>query len=58
MIGTLTSNLIMSMCARDAMQDAEFGTGGANPYNIFMVNEAEAAAMYAIESAFHEIEVR
>lgn len=57
-VGTPTSNLIMSMCVRKAMQNADFGTGGAVPYNIFMVNEAEAAALYVVESGFHNIQVR
>jgi len=44
------ANNVMSACLQSAMRRAKFGTDGISLPLIFMVNEAEAAAMYALTS--------
>lgn len=47
----------MGTCLQDAMTIADFGLTSSGCCNLFMVNEAEAAAMYALASDFHNLEV-
>jgi hypothetical protein len=45
------ANAIMSSCLQSAMKTTRFGTDGVSNPLLFMVNEAEAAATYALVSA-------
>lgn len=49
------ANVIMTKCLKKAMTRAKFGT--SNDSSLFMVNEAEAAAVYMLSSGLHEVEV-
>lgn len=43
----------MSACLQEAMNKVDLGVDhGRGVHNLFMVNEAEAAAMYTLTSAF------
>jgi hypothetical protein len=44
------ANAVMSSCLETAMKNIKFGTGGVTPPLLFMVNEAEAAALNAQHS--------
>jgi hypothetical protein len=44
----------MSACIQEALRQVEFGTDGTT-FNMFMVNEAEAAAMHVLTSDFHDL---
>ena len=56
---TAGNNAIMTQCVIDAMTRAELGvTQGSPTPNLFMVNEAEAAAIYALDSGLHYLNVR
>jgi hypothetical protein len=47
----------MNACAEKAMQKAKLGTDGTTVPLMFLVNEAEAAAMYALTSKFFHLQV-
>ncbi|CAO2655819.1 Nn.00g046220.m01.CDS01 [Neocucurbitaria sp. VM-36] len=47
-----SANTTMSGCLQEAMKKVHLGVDGRGVYNLFMVNEAEAAAMYTLTSAF------
>jgi hypothetical protein len=45
----------MSKCFETAMIAAQFGTDGTSPCNLFMVNEAEAAAATALYARIYDL---
>jgi hypothetical protein len=47
---TAGANAVMSSCLETAMKNTKFGTDGTTPPLLFMVNEAEAAALNALHS--------
>jgi hypothetical protein len=51
------ANAIMSKCIETAMRHSDFGLirdeSGGSSVNLFMVNEAEAGASYALTSSLH-----
>jgi hypothetical protein len=47
----------MSKCFETAMIAAQFGTDGTSPCNLFMVNEAEAAAATALYARIYDLVV-
>ena len=47
----------MSACLQEAMKTVDLGVNGSGICNLFMVNEAEAAAMYALTSKTHQLTV-
>lgn len=51
---SVRANAVMSNCLQLAMKRTHFGTDGVSSPLLFMVNEAEAAAMYALTSE-HEL---
>jgi hypothetical protein len=51
------ANSIMSNCLQQAMRQTQFGVDEQSICNIFMVNEAEAAATYAISSLKQRLRV-
>jgi hypothetical protein len=51
------ANSVMSNCLQQAMRQTHFGVDEQSICNIFMVNEAEAAATYAISSLKHRLRV-
>ncbi|KAF2678256.1 hypothetical protein K458DRAFT_317433 [Lentithecium fluviatile CBS 122367] len=56
---SLQANAIMSNCVTAAMARAKFGiTANSQAANLFMVNEAEAAATNALSSAFYDLKRR
>lgn len=52
----VNANATMAKCLTAAMRRAEFGVPGDSSLpNLFMVNEAEAAAIHALHSGFHDL---
>lgn len=47
----------MAECMEQALKLVNFGISRSNMCNLFMVNEAEAAAVYALTSEFHDLKV-
>jgi hypothetical protein len=47
----------MSSCLQQAMKQTRFGIDKQGICNVFMVNEAEAAATYAISCLKHKLRV-
>jgi hypothetical protein len=47
----------MSSCIEAAMKYVRFGTDGLSMCNLFMVNEAEASAVYAMHSELFSLKV-
>ncbi|KAI8935379.1 hypothetical protein NX059_007962 [Plenodomus lindquistii] len=46
-----SANAVMSACLQHALKDVGLGTSAETHYNLFMVNEAEAAATYTLTSS-------
>ena len=51
-------NAMMSACVQEAMKKVKIGVDESGFCNLFMVNEAEAAAMYALTSDVLGLEVQ
>jgi hypothetical protein len=51
------ANATMSACAQKAMKAIKLGTDGISIPHMFMVNEAEAAAMYALHFDYYKLQV-
>ena len=54
---TAKANSVMSSCLQEAMRQTQFGIDKQDICNIFMVNEAEAAATYALSCLKHKLRV-
>jgi hypothetical protein len=52
------ANAVLNTCLQSAMKMTQFGTDGVSTPLLFMVNEAEAAATYALTSEKAALDVR